>query len=179
MIDQWAGLLWVRFKDLYGQKWVSLFQGDEAIESWRVTWASGLHADADQIKFALSRIGTEHPEWPPTFGQFKALCDAMPKPYIALAAPKIVPSPERAEEFRKAVAGRRQRMGAYWTPDKVVNAAQVDFIVQQARHFGSMSSADRFLDECKAFGCISAENQLQKPGKSNVSHGTEQSAVMQ
>ena len=153
----------MRFKDLYGQKWVSLFQGDESIETWRVTWASGLDVSAEQIKHALSLIGSEYPEWPPTFGQFKALCLSMPAPYIALPAPvREQPSPEALQRLRDAVKGIGKRKGQWWTPERVVNASQVNLIVIQANKFGPNSDAGRFLAECKAYGCISSDNRIQK-----------------
>lgn len=163
MTDKWAGVLWQRFKDLYGQKWIALFQGDEAIETWRVTWASGLDVTAEQIRHALSLIGTQFPDWPPTFGQFKGLCDSAPKPYVQIAPPKyIAPTPESKERFARVLATLgKPKTGHYWTPDKVENDAQVNFIIIQANRFGPASDAGRFLAECKAYGCIGADNQLQ------------------
>lgn len=162
MTDKWAGVLWQRFKDMYGQKWISLFQGDEAIEMWRVTWASGLQVDADQIKYALSLIGAEFPDWPPTFGQFKALCESMPKKHLALPPPpKGKPSHEVMEKFRNAVAKIGTRSGPWWIPERVRNWGQVNFIVIQANRFGHLSPAARFLQECKDFGCITEDNQMR------------------
>lgn len=161
MTDRFAGMLWQRFKDLYGQKWIALFQGDEAIESWRVTWASGLDVTADEIKHALARIGTEYPEWPPSFGQFKALCSDAPKPYVALPPPaKVAPSPERAKALSEAVAQIARRSEPWWTPDQVENERQVSLICMQADRFGRESQAGRFLDQCKSAGVISHDNQL-------------------
>lgn len=154
MTEQWVSALWQRFKDHYGQKWMGLFQGPEAIESWRITWAS-LDVEASQIKFALSCLATDFPDWPPTFGQFKALCGRLPLDNL-LPAPvveRVQPSPETLEKFRAAAAnmGRPKR---FWVPENVVNSSQVNFIVLQAQHFGPMSAAGRFLDECKAAGVI-------------------------
>lgn len=161
MTDKWAGVLWQRFKDLYGQKWLCLFQGDEAIESWRITWATGLQVGADQLKYALSRLSIDHPEWPPTFGQFKGLCDAMPKPYIALPPPQKIPRSDAVtDEFKKALQGFGSRNGPWWKPERVRNWAQANFIVLQAQRFGALSQAGQFLQECKEYGCISEDNQF-------------------
>lgn len=168
MIDKWAGMLWMRFKDIYGQKWLSLFQGDEAIESWRVTWASGLNVTVEQIQYALSRIGTDYPDWPPTFGQFKSLCEAAPRPYISLPVPKREPQPDRIADLRKAAAGIKTPAGPWWTVDRVRNQAQVNYIILQANHFGRMSPAGRFYDQCVDAGIINDckfVQRMREPGE--------------
>lgn len=164
MTDQWAALLWQRFKDLYGQKWLSLFAGDDEVMTWRSTWGSGLKFDAEEIKYALSRLGSDFPDWPPTFGQFKQLCEAMPKPYLSLPAPpKVKPAPECMQALLSAAQGERK--GPWWAPERVVNSQQVNLIVVQAQRFGPDSMQGRFLDQCKAYGCIGSDNQFQRVQK--------------
>jgi len=177
MTEQWAGVLWQRFRDLYGHKWAGLFQGDEAIESWRITWAQGLDVSAEQIKFALSRIGSEFPDWPPTFGQFKSLCGCAPKSVVlALRKPEYRKPSEAIMNELKRVAKTRPT-GEWWTVDKVENEFQVAHIVRQAQHFGALSPASRFLDECKAAGIITHDNRLGVLNRREPGQDDEERAV--
>lgn len=61
---------------------------------------------------------------------------------------------------------RPKDSGPWWTPAKVRNQQQVDFIVMQANHFGPMSVAGRFLDECREAGVIvGKELRMREPGE--------------
>lgn len=160
MTNEWTLRLWHRLKDFYGQKWMSLFQGADTIDSWVTTWAT-LECTAEEIKYALERLPNEFAEWPPTYGQFKALLGSKPK--LMLPAPAIKrtqPSAEQAAAIKKiATAATKPRL-PWWTPDKVRNQAQVDFIVMQARHFGKDSDAGRFLYDCISAGVITQDLEI-------------------
>lgn len=159
MTEEGASRLWQIFKEMYGQKWVCLFQGDEAIETWRITW-SRLDVTVGQIKIALSRLPREFPEWPPTYGQFLGLCG--PKPMLALPKPDYHrPPPAVVEAF--VDAAKPHSIRGWWKPDQIVTAAQARLVVEQARHFGQGSAAGKFLSECKAVGSITPDNRCANP----------------
>ena len=73
---------------------------------------------------------------------------------------RCTPSPEVFDAI-KAASKPRSR-GSYWTPDKLVNEAQVAFIVRQADHFGLGSVAGRCLFQCIEAGVITKDRRLQK-----------------
>ena len=161
MIRSWSVRLHQVFKGMYAQKFTSSFKDETEIEGWIELW-SGLDCDVESMQAALKILPTQFPEWPPTLGQFKALLTNQSKPYIALPPPvKTKPNAEQAEILRKvATAAANPRM-PWWTPDKVRNQAQVDFIVMQARHFGDASDAGQFLRQCKEECIISKDNILE------------------
>ena len=161
MIRSWSVRLHQVFKGMYAQKFTSSFKDETEIQGWIDLW-SGLECDVESMQAALKLLPTQFPEWPPTFGQFKALLTNKPKPYVALPPPvKTKPNAEQAEILRKvATAAVNPRM-PWWTPDKVRNQAQVDFIVMQARHFGDVSDAGQFLRQCKEECIISKDNILE------------------
>ena len=161
MIRSWSVRLHQVFKGMYAQKFTSSFKDETEIEGWIELWSS-LDCDVESMQAALKILPTQFPEWPPTLGQFKALLTNQSKPYIALLPPvKTKPNAEQAEILRKvATAAANPRM-PWWTPDKVRNQAQVDFIVMQARHFGDASDAGQFLRQCKEECIISKDNILE------------------
>ena len=161
MNKSWSVRLHQVFKGMYAQKFTSSFKDEIEIEGWIELW-SGLDCDVESMQAALKILPTQFPEWPPTLGQFKALLTNQSKPYVALPPPvKTKPNAEQAEMLRKvATAAANPRM-PWWTPDKVRNQAQVDFIVMQARHFGDASDAGQFLRQCKEECIISKDNILE------------------
>ena len=161
MNKSWSVRLHQVFKGMYAQKFTSSFKDETEIECWIELWSS-LDCDVESMQAALKILPTQFPEWPPTLGQFKALLTNQSKPYVALPPPvKTKPNAEQAEILRKvATAATNPRM-PWWTPDKVRNQAQVDFIVMQARHFGDASDAGQFLRQCKEECIISKDNILE------------------
>lgn len=80
---------------------------------------------------------------------------------------------DRATLSRMVSAARPRHSGHWWTPDKVRNQQQVDFIKLQADHFGDMSQAGRFLRECQAAGIITHDYRLgtmntREPGEDEI-----------
>ena len=72
----WIQRLFSRMAASYGNK-VSAMWGDcpqaDIIDAWR----TGLQGfSGDQIGAGLQRMLDAYPEWPPTLGQFRALCKA-------------------------------------------------------------------------------------------------------
>lgn len=160
MIRSWSVRLHQVFKGMYAQKFTSSFKDEGEIEGWIDLWSS-LECDADSMQAALKMLPSQFPEWPPTLGQFKALLGNQSKPYVSLPPPpKTQPNAEQAAILQKvATAAANPRM-PWWTPDKVRNQKQVDFIVMQARHFGEASDAGQFLKKCQQVGVITQNNLL-------------------
>jgi hypothetical protein len=158
MNRKWTVRLSQLFKNQYAQKFTSVFKDESEMDSWVETW-SALECDVDSMKAALARLPTEFPEWPPTFGQFKALLNNQSKPYVALPAPiKTQPSPEQAEQLENFIKAKAKTGLQWWIPDRVRNQQQVDFIILQANHFGENSQANHFLQDCRAAGVITGNN---------------------
>ena len=158
MNRKWTVRLSQLFKNQYAQKFTSVFKDESEMDSWVETW-SALECDVDSMKAALARLPTEFPEWPPTFGQFKALLNNQSKPYVALPAPiKTQPSPEQAEQLENFIKAKAKTGLQWWIPDRVRNQQQVDFIILQANHFGKNSQANHFLQDCRAAGVITGNN---------------------
>ena len=152
MDRKWTVRLGQVFKNQYAQKFTSVFKDENEISSWVETW-SALECDVDSMKAALARLPTEFPEWPPTFGQFKTLLVDHTVVVRALPPPvKSLPTPEQVEKLNATI--KKSPGGRWWTTDKVVNQAQVDFIIRQANHFGNGSAADKFLRDCREVGVI-------------------------
>ena len=159
MKRSWAVRLHEVFKNMYAQKFTSLFKEEVEIQSWIDTW-SLLDCSLEAMQTALIRIPVQFPEWPPTFGEFRALLkNHISEPYVALPPPvKSLPTPEQAEKLDKVIHSKTKGGAQWWTTDKVVNQSQVDFIILQANHFGKDSQADRFLKDCRAAGVIAGNS---------------------
>ena len=161
MNDKWVSALWQRFKDIYGQKWTALFQGPEAIESWRITWMQGLLGfSGEQLRHGVEALAKAYPEWPPTMGQFRELCWIPPKPAKLLPF-KRIENPEGLQKLRDLAS--KPRRAWKWTPDKIVNEIQVSHVVEAAER--GYPPAVSFLDGCKRAGVITAGNKLGTPIK--------------
>jgi len=149
MKRSWSVRLHQVFKDMYAQKFTALFKSESEVDSWIELWST---MDGDVVA-ALARLPTEFPEWPPTFGQFKALLVDHSVVVRALPPPvKSLPTPEQVEKLNATI--KKSPGGRWWTTEKVVNQAQVDFIIRQANHFGIGSAADKFLRDCREVGVI-------------------------
>ena len=154
MIRSWSVRLHQVFKNMYAQKFSASFKDEAEIEGWIELW-SGLDCDVESMQAALKLLPAQFPEWPPTFGQFKALLTNQSKPYVALPSPvKTQPSAEQAAALQKVATAKLNPRMPWWTVDKVKNQQQVDFIVMQARHFGAGSDAAQFLRKCQDAGVI-------------------------
>jgi len=81
----------------YGHKWSSYIGDDKEVHTEiENEWARQLGKfDMQQIKKALDVVIDHHPEWPPTIGEFKALCnigaDNWRTDQLALPAKKAQP----------------------------------------------------------------------------------------
>jgi hypothetical protein len=59
----------------YTHKWASQFPDEEFIDEAKKVWARDLtDLTNDQIKQGLDTMTGKYPSWPPTIGEFKALC---------------------------------------------------------------------------------------------------------
>jgi hypothetical protein len=84
----------------YTHKWTSQFAADTDMKLAKSVWADGLSGLAnDQIKQALDMCIDEYPSWPPTLGEFKALCKVGEQTRNELLSlPKPVLSKEKRNE---------------------------------------------------------------------------------
>lgn len=76
------------------------------MDEWASLWAEGLSGlDGEQIKFGLSYVATKH-EWPPTMAEFRACCEARPKPEPLRLPVKLIP----AEQVHGIVAATKAKL---------------------------------------------------------------------
>jgi len=90
--------LYGRFASMYMHKWSSHFTSPAVIADWKKAWSSALIAEGITPRLALEgveRCRTEYPTWPPSEGQFIALC----KPPL-----------DYEQAFRDAVRELRKRL---------------------------------------------------------------------
>ena len=69
--------LYGRFASMYMHKWSSHFTSPAVIADWKKAWSSALIAEGITPRLALEgveRCRAEYPTWPPSEGQFIALC---------------------------------------------------------------------------------------------------------
>jgi hypothetical protein len=69
--------LYGRFASMYMHKWSSHFTSPQLIADWKKAWSNALIAEGITPRLALEgveRCRTEYPTWPPSEGQFIALC---------------------------------------------------------------------------------------------------------
>jgi hypothetical protein len=69
--------LYLRFDAMYMQKWRSYFTSTLVIEDWYKMWSHALSSNGITVKMAfaaIERCAKEYPKWPPTEGEFIALC---------------------------------------------------------------------------------------------------------
>jgi hypothetical protein len=69
--------LYGRFASMYMHKWSSHFTSPAVIADWKKAWSSALIAEGVTPRLALEgveRCRAEYPTWPPSEGQFIALC---------------------------------------------------------------------------------------------------------
>lgn len=72
-IDQ----LYLRFDAMYMQKWRSYFTSTLVIDDWKKMWSHAFISNGITAKMAfeaIERCAKEYPKWPPTEGEFIALC---------------------------------------------------------------------------------------------------------
>ena len=74
---------------VYGQKWTSLLIDEQMIDDMQKVWGHHLRdADEASVKTALQKMPSEYPDWPPTVGQFLALCKVGRDPDMQPKLPK-------------------------------------------------------------------------------------------
>jgi hypothetical protein len=63
---------------MYLRKWTSQISTEEIYQAALKIWDRELREISDEeIKKALDKLSAQYPEWPPTPGEFKALCGAV------------------------------------------------------------------------------------------------------
>lgn len=78
---------------IYGNRFSSMFPDQETSREWRDTWARALAGvTGEQIADGLEKLATSTDGWPPTSGEFRALCKPVIRPehqrHVALSAPR-------------------------------------------------------------------------------------------
>lgn len=91
--EAWVAKLQARLTAIYGQKFASFLPDDSSAREWRETWAIALHdLTGEQIAAGLEKLMKGAHEWPPTTGEFRALCKPVIRPehqrHPVLAAPR-------------------------------------------------------------------------------------------
>ncbi len=93
----------------YGHKWTSLITDDGTMELMKRCWSEDLrNIPGDAIGEALVKCTREFPEWPPTVGQFKQLCEIGRDPAMMPALP--APEPERDHDLAMSSFGEMKRI---------------------------------------------------------------------
>ena len=99
MPEQWMERLFARLSACYGNRMATMW-GDCPRADIMDAWREGLRGvDPARVSDALARVHAEYPEWPPTLGEFVALCrrptvEAAHRPLVSLPRPKHEPIPE-------------------------------------------------------------------------------------
>ena len=70
-----------RFAAMYGSRFQSLIRSPREADIWSETWAAGLAGVGPQeLRRGYDACLVDHPDWPPTLGQFRELCIRKPHP---------------------------------------------------------------------------------------------------
>ena len=118
---EWVDRLFMRFAQAYGNKFTSQFDAgadtDKNVKAWKQAFGGVIAGfDPKAIAGALERMLDDHPSWPPTFGEFKAMCKAAtaPKYFMPLPSPRV--DPKVVEEATAGVQSMlKVRPGLSWT----------------------------------------------------------------
>lgn len=93
--EKWTAQLQRRMTDIYGHKFKSLFPDEESMTEWRDTWGRALgDMTGEQIAAGLEALTRSTDGWPPSLGEFRALCKPVKRPehqrshYLALPSTK-------------------------------------------------------------------------------------------
>jgi hypothetical protein len=127
--------LFARFQAIYGSK-ANLMWADQEKADLIATWSEGL-ADVPtaDVYAAVRRLPVAHPSWPPTLGEFLALCrpEATPAAHRAL-----LPDRSRREpidpvvlaKIKAALAKGRQRDPKAWAREILDEAARGEYRIE-------------------------------------------------
>jgi len=102
----WMHKLQLRMVSIYGHRFQSLFQDEAALADWRDTWARALSGvTGEQIAQGLAKLATGTDGWPPSSGEFRALC-VPPRPIPAHQRHPLLdaPKPERKDRHAEIQA---------------------------------------------------------------------------
>lgn len=89
MNEKLINRIFAYFSALYGQKWTSLVQNDDSMILAVNVWGKTLDGiEPETIKSVLEKLPAEYPNWPPTVGQFLALCKVGHDPAMHPQLPK-------------------------------------------------------------------------------------------
>lgn len=108
----WIDSIFARLSVRYGAAWARMYEGLD-VSAVKADWAQELAcyaSDPEPIKYALEHLPTD---WPPTVGQFKALCINKPLPEVKRLSPPEAKkeSIERAKQLGIKTEAKR---GTSW-----------------------------------------------------------------
>lgn len=115
--------VFVRLNSIYGPLWSSHYATEALLAAAKAEWRLTLGARTlGQIKLAFTACLTAHPDYPPTLGQFDALCRQRSGPWLGASMPAhyhrpALPGPQtltRAEAMQRmrATLGLDDPLGA-------------------------------------------------------------------
>lgn len=111
------------------------FPDQETIDEWVSMWGESLGGlDGEQVKHGLLYCQKNHP-FPPTVGEFRAACEAKPKPHVAPPQHQGVGSAEGIKRVASIMSGLKNRPidgRAYWR--KIIDDPTTSAYTRQFAH---------------------------------------------
>ena len=97
-------LVFAKLSATYGNKLAEAYSGQK-LYLVKAEWAQVIEPfGVDAIRVALKLARGRHPDWPPTLGQFEALCRSVRPPDLPkLPAPRTAPPAGVFERMRAAI----------------------------------------------------------------------------
>lgn len=116
--EAWVAKLQSRMMAIYGHKFSSLFQSEHAMDEWRDTWARALAGvTGEQIAAGLEKLATSTDEWPPTSGEFRAMCKPVIRPEHQRNA--LLSAPRDTKDRSRELARIREMLASKMTKREV------------------------------------------------------------
>ena len=103
--EAWTLQLQKRMLSIFGHRFQSLFPDDECMADWRDTWGRALgDLSGEQIAAGLEALTRTTDGWPPTTGEFRAMCKPVRRPEHQRSAYLALPSTKGNEAGELAMA---------------------------------------------------------------------------
>lgn len=149
----------------YLNKFTSSFPDDDTVNEWAALWGESLSGlTGEQIKFGLAYSAKNH-EWPPTSAEFRACCEAKPKPYAPRLAPPPAASPTKAREniarIKTMLQEGHRKPGKWWAEDILQRHDQGGSVHDTALRMAREALEEKPEKEAE----VIARNQWQTPQK--------------
>lgn len=129
----WMERLFSRLTALYGNRMTTMW-GDVPQAEVMDAWRQGLRGiEPDAIALALLSVTDQYPDWPPTLGQFAALCKPPPTPRAHREFPKLGP-PKKHGPVPPEVSARINAILAQPRPHPKAWAEEILRLHEQGRY---------------------------------------------